>query len=78
MAMKSMLSILLTMGFKQLYYDLLNEDIHFSGFFRSIEYVPSRRPLFLRKSLAGSMAELLEGNMNFPISDPIPGWLPVV
>jgi ATP-dependent DNA helicase RecQ len=50
-------------GFKQLYYDLLNEDIHFSGFFRSIEYVPSRRPLFLRKSLAGSMAELLEGKI---------------
>lgn len=50
-------------GFKQLYYDLLNQDIHFSGFFRSIEYVPSRRPLFLRKSLAGSMAELLEGKI---------------
>ncbi len=26
--------------FQQLYYDLLNEDIHFSGFFKSIEYVP--------------------------------------
>ena len=28
-------------NFQQLYYDLLNEDSHFSGFFKSIEYVLS-------------------------------------
>lgn len=46
--------------FQQLYYDLLNEDIHFSGFFKSIEYVPSRKPFFFRKSTADIFRELFK------------------
>ncbi len=49
--------------FQQLFYDLLNEDIHFSGFFKSIEYVPSRRPLFFRKSASDLLRELLRGKI---------------
>lgn len=49
--------------FQQLYYDLLNEDIHFSGFFKSIEYVPSRKPFFFRKSTADIFRELLKGKI---------------
>lgn len=50
-------------NFQRLYYDLLNEDIHFSGFFKSIEYVPSRRPLFFRKSVSDLLRELLRGKI---------------
>lgn len=49
--------------FQQLYYDLLNEDIHFSGFFKSIEYVPSRKPFFFRKSTADIFRELFKGKI---------------
>lgn len=49
--------------FQQLYYDLLNEDIHFSGFFKSIEYVPSRKPFFFRKSTADILRELFKGKI---------------
>ena len=49
--------------FLQLYYDLLNEDIHFSGFFKSIEYVPSRKPFFFRKSTADIFRELFKGKI---------------
>ena len=50
-------------NFQQLYYDLLSEDIHFSGFFKSIEYVPSRKPFFFRKSTADIFRELLKGKI---------------
>ncbi len=50
-------------NFQQLYYDLLNEDIHFSGFFKSIEYVPSRKPFFFRKSTADIFRELFKGKI---------------
>ena len=46
-------------NYQQLYYELLNEDIHFSGFFKSIEYVPSRKPFFFRKSTAEQLRDLL-------------------
>lgn len=49
--------------FQQLYYDLLNEDIHFSGFFKSIEYVPSRKPFFFRKSTAEQLRDILKGKI---------------
>lgn len=50
--------------FQQLYHDLLADDDHFSGFFRSIEYVPSRWPLFLRrKAPADSLKDLLKGKI---------------
>ena len=49
--------------FQQLYYDLLNEDIHFSGFFKSIEYVPSRKPFFFRRSTADIFRELFKGKI---------------
>lgn len=49
--------------FQQLYYDLLNEDIHFSGFFKSIEYAPSRKPFFFRKSTADIFRELFKGKI---------------
>lgn len=49
--------------FQQLYYDLLNEDIHFSGFFKSIEYAPSRRPFFFRKSTAEQLRDILKGKI---------------
>ena len=49
--------------FQQLYYDLLNKDIHFSGFFKSIEYVPSRKPFFFRKSTADIFRELFKGKI---------------
>lgn len=49
--------------FQQLYYDLLNEDIHFSGFFKSIEYVPSRKPFFFWKSTADIFRELFKGKI---------------
>jgi len=49
--------------FQQLYYDLLSEDIHFSGFFKSIEYVPSRKPFFFRKSTADIFRELFKGKI---------------
>lgn len=48
---------------QQLYYDLLNEDGHFSGFFKSIGYVPSRRPFFFRKSASELIRELLKGKI---------------
>ncbi len=44
---------------QQLYYDLLNGDGHFSGFFISIGYAPSRKPFFFRKSTADLLRELL-------------------
>ena len=50
-------------NFQQLYYDLLNEDIHFSGFFKSIEYVPTRKPFFFRKSTAEQLKDLLRGKI---------------
>ena len=50
-------------NFQQLYYDLLSEDIHFSGFFKSIEYVPSRKPFFFRKSTADIFRELFKGKI---------------
>lgn len=50
-------------NFQQLYYDLLNEDIHFSGFFKSIEYVPTRKPFFFRKSTAEQLKDLLKGKI---------------
>lgn len=46
--------------FQQLYYDLLNEDIHFSGFFKSIEYVPSRKPFFSGNPLRTSSESYLK------------------
>lgn len=49
--------------FQQLYYDLLSEDSHFSGFFKSIEYVPSRKPFFFRKSTADIFRELFKGKI---------------
>ena len=49
--------------FQQLYYDLLGGDDHFSGFFRSIEYTPSRRLFFLRKALAESLKDVLRGKI---------------
>lgn len=50
-------------NFQQLYYDLLSEDHHFSGFFKSIEYAPSRRPFFFRKSTAELLRDLLKGKI---------------
>lgn len=50
-------------SFQQLYYDLLSEDSHFTGFFKSIEYVPSRRPFFFRKSTAELLRDLLKGKI---------------
>lgn len=50
-------------NFQQLYYDLLSEDSHFSGFFKSIEYVPSRKPFFFRKSTADIFRELFKGKI---------------
>lgn len=49
--------------FQQLYYDLLSEDSHFSGFFKSIEYAPSRRPFFFRKSTAEQLRDILKGKI---------------
>ena len=50
--------------FQQLYYDLLGGDDHFSGFFRSIAYIPSRRPFFFRKTTTEeSLRELLRGKI---------------
>ncbi len=49
--------------FQLLYYDLLSEDSHFSGFFKSIEYVPSRKPFFFRKSTADIFRELFKGKI---------------
>lgn len=50
-------------NFQQLYYDLLSEDSHFSGFFKSIEYAPSRRPFFFRKSTAEQLRDILKGKI---------------
>lgn len=49
--------------FQLLYYDLLSEDSHFSGFFKSIEYVPSRKPFFFRKTTADIFRELFKGKI---------------
>lgn len=50
-------------NFQQLYYDLLSEDNHFSGFFKSIEYAHSRRPFFFRKSTAEQLRDILKGKI---------------
>lgn len=50
-------------NFQQLYYDLLSEDSHFSGFFKSIEYAHSRRPFFFRKSTAEQLRDILKGKI---------------
>lgn len=50
-------------NFQQLYYDLLSEDSHFSGFFKSIEYAPSRRPFFFRKSTAEQLRDILKSKI---------------
>lgn len=49
--------------FKQFYYDLTYSDTHFTGFFDSVGYVPERRPLFFRKSVADNARELLSGKI---------------
>lgn len=33
-------------GFQQLFYDLLNKDPHFKGFFKSLDYSPARKSFF--------------------------------
>ena len=50
-------------NFQQLYYDLLSEDSHFSGFFKSIEYAPSRRPFFFRKSTAEQLRDIMKSKI---------------
>ena len=48
---------------QQLYYDLLSGDDHFTGFFRAIEYVPSRKSFFFRKTTAESLKYILRGKI---------------
>ena len=44
-----------------LYHDLTSDDIHFSAFFKSVDYSAGWRPYFLRKPLSDSIRAALDG-----------------
>ena len=50
-------------GFQQLFYDLLNKDPHFKGFFKSLDHSPARKSFFFRKPLSESLKEMLDGKI---------------
>ncbi len=46
---------------QSLYYELTSGDIHFSAFFKSVDYSAGWRPSFLRKPLSDSLRAVLSG-----------------
>lgn len=48
---------------KSLYYELTKEDQHFTGFFKSIHYIPERKPFFIKNSVGDRIKDYLDGSV---------------
>lgn len=48
---------------KSLYYELTKDDRHFIGFFKSIHYIPARKPFFIKSSIEDKIKDYLDGSV---------------